>query len=154
MGPRHASFFVPWFVIPLPLHWLTLCERIIFENPRLINHDDLSKKRNIRLTIIQKHFYNEASLFLLFQYQDSQNQLRTRGAWSTQAHRSKTMDAATVSCHFFKYLRVFCVKRNFKSSSTFIGRKFFLKVLLICENVSKRSLLLINFSVEICKKYN
>ncbi len=53
---------------------------------------------------------------------------------------------------FLGYLSVIRAKRNFKSS-IFIRRKFFVKVLLICKNVCKRSLFLINFNVEICERY-
>ncbi len=53
--------------------------------------------------------------------------IRCRGGWSTQPHRAKTRDTAAVSRRFLEYLSVICAKRNFKSSSTFIWRKFFCK---------------------------
>ncbi len=80
--------------------------------------------------------------------------MASRGGWSTQAHREKTRGATAVLRHFLEYLSIICVKRNIKCSSTFIWKNFFVKVLLICENVCKRSLFLINFSVEIRKTYN
>ncbi len=56
---------------------------------------------------------------------------------------------------FLEYLNVICAKK--KNSNLFqllFEENFFVDVLLICENVCKRSLFLINFSVEICKRYN
>ncbi len=47
--------------------------------------------------------------------------------WSTLAHRVKTWGATAVSYRFLEYLSIIYAKRNFKSSSTFIWRKFFWK---------------------------
>ncbi len=42
----------------------------MFENPRLITRDDPFKKCRIHLAIIQKHFCDENSFFLLFPCRD------------------------------------------------------------------------------------
>ncbi len=45
---------------------------------------------------------------------------KSRGSWSTRAHRAKYQGAVAVSRCFLEYLGVICAKRNFRSSSTFI----------------------------------
>ncbi len=77
-----------------------------------------------------------------------------RGGWSTRVHQAKTMGAAAVSRRFSEYLNLIYAKEISNLFQLLFEENFSVKVLLICENVCKRSHFLINFSVEICERYN
>ncbi len=132
---------MPWFDAPLPLHWLTLCRWIMFENPRLITHDDPSKKHRIRLAIVQKLFCNEDSVFLLFRCQDFLNQLqahllhiqilpynfkhtRTRNI-GTVSHISDHFSTVFLDFSFYFFNVAYVARSGLSSSSSIIAHWFF-----------------------------
>ncbi len=81
-----------------------------------------------------------------------ENRYANQGRMVNPSSSSENLGSRRSSLHFLECFSVIVLKEISNLQHLF-EENFFVNVLLICENVCKRSLFLINFSVEICKRY-